>query len=68
MDGRLFVENFECKSVIKNNLLEKTQCSEVSTYTIGARGPYGAQAIVHQELVFQQASTSPVAAPSAGNF
>ncbi len=49
-DGRLFMEDYKCKSVVNDNLIKSVQCQEVSTFKIGSRGIYGVQAIVNQKL------------------
>jgi len=51
-DGRLFIEDYNCKSVISDSLVNSVACREVSTFKIGSRGVYGAQAIVSTNLQF----------------
>ena len=52
--GRLFVEDYECNSIVENNMLNSVECRETSTYKVGSRGRLGAQAIVNQQLTFKE--------------
>jgi hypothetical protein len=57
-DGRLFIEDYKCESHIKENLVNSVVCREVSTFKIGSRGIYGAQAIVNTRLEFVNSESS----------
>ena len=54
--------------MVEAKQLKSVECVEVSTYKIGARGAYGAQAIVHQELKFEGAKDASVSSPSSSNI
>lgn len=55
--GRLFVEDYECNSIIENNMLNSIKCIEKSKNAIN-----DLSAIVNQQLTFKEsrpASSTP---------
>jgi hypothetical protein len=46
----LFIEEYECKTIVKKNLIDSVECEEESTYRIGSRDKKGIQAEVKQTL------------------
>ena len=65
-DGRLFIEDYNCKTVVSDSLVNSVACREVSTFKLGSRGVYGAQAIVSTKLQFVKAVEA--SASSAGDL
>ena len=59
-DGRLFMEDYKCKSVVKDNLIDSVDCKEISTFKIGSRGVYGVQTIVNQKLSLKSVSLASI--------
>ena len=50
MKGRYFIEKFECKSYVKDNVLNEVKCEDISTFSVSSKGLKGVQVILSQSL------------------
>lgn len=54
--GRLFYEDYECNTQVRNNVVQSSSCSETSTYKVGANRDKGVQAVVGTQLTLTSSS------------
>lgn len=64
----MFTENYECNTVVENNLIDNVQCQVESKFKANFKSEKGTEVVVKQTLTFRQHMPAAESAPMFGNL